>query len=111
VTCSGDELHHEVERTISVACVKDRHGMGVCERSRGARFSRVPAPGIGVHRRTVVSGENGPGLGCVALRGGDRFTTGLEFGATLTFVCGAFPLEPDDFAPADVVLQSNPGSE
>ena len=59
----------------------------------------------------VLGGQNGPALGCLALRDGDRFAIGLEYGVTLAFVCWVLPLEPDDFTPAGVVIQSNPGSE
>ncbi len=57
----------------------------------------------------VEAGLTGPRL--PALRDGDRFATGLEYGVTLAFVRWVLPLEPDDFAPAGVVIQSNPGSE
>ena len=58
-----------------------------------------------------LANEIRPALGCLALREDGRFATGLEYGVTLAFVCWVLPLEPDDLAPAGVVIQSNPGSE
>jgi hypothetical protein len=72
--------------------------------------TRPGADGGGVVPITSLAGETtGPLL--PALRDGDRFATGLEHGVTLAFVCWVLPLEPDDFAPAGVVIQSNPGSK
>ena len=53
----------------------------------------------------------GESLGCLSLRDGDRFAIGFEYGVTLAMGCRVLPLEPDDFAFAGVVIQSNPASE